>query len=51
MEMLSSFRGDQYEFILVVIKSKHVRSCPSFDITHSVHDQSDRMKTIDGLYQ
>ena len=36
MEMLSSFRGDKHEFCLVVIKFKHVRSCPSFDIT--IHD-------------
>ena len=35
MEMLSSFTGDKHELCLVVIKSKHVRSCPSFDITHT----------------
>ena len=35
MEMLSSFRGDKYELYLVVIKFKHVRSCPSFDITYT----------------
>ena len=35
MEMLSSFRGVKHEFFLVVTKSKHVRSCPSFDITHT----------------
>ena len=33
MEMLSSFGGDKHEFCLVVIKFKHVRSCPSFDIS------------------
>ena len=33
MEMLSSFRGDNHEFCLVVIKYKHVRSYQSFDIT------------------
>ena len=33
MEMLGSFRGDKHEFGLAVIKFKHVRSCPSFDIT------------------
>ena len=32
MGMLRSFRGDKHEFCLVVIKSKHVGSCPSFDI-------------------
>ena len=30
MKMLSSVRGDKHEFCLVVIKSKYVRSCPSF---------------------
>ena len=35
MEMVISFRGDKYEFCLVVIKFKHVRSCPSFDITYT----------------
>ena len=35
MEMLSSFIGDKREFCLVVIKFKHVRSCPSFDITYT----------------
>ena len=35
MEMFSSFRGDKHEFCLVVIKLKHVRSCPSFDITYT----------------
>ena len=35
MEMLSSLRGEKHEFCLVVIKFKHVRSCPSFDITHT----------------
>ena len=34
MEMISSFRGDKDEFYLVVIKFKHVRSCPSFGITY-----------------
>ena len=34
MEMLSSIRGDKHKFFLVVIKSMHVRSSPSFDITH-----------------
>ena len=33
MEMLSSFSGDYHELCFVVIESKHVRSCPSFDIT------------------
>ena len=32
MEMLSSLRGDKHEFCHVVIKFKHVRSCPSFNI-------------------
>ena len=36
MEMLSSLRGDKHEFCLVVIKFKHVRSCPSFDITYTL---------------
>ena len=35
MEMLSSIRGDKHEFCLVVFKSQHVRSCPSFDITNT----------------
>ena len=35
MEMLRSFRGDKHEFCLFVIKFKHVRSCPSFDITYA----------------
>ena len=35
MKMLSSFSGDKHEFCLVVIKFKHVRSCSSFDITHT----------------
>ena len=34
MEMLSSLRGDKHEFCLVVMKSKHVHSCPRFDITY-----------------
>ena len=36
MEMLSSLRGDKHVFCLVVIKFKHVRSCPSFNITYSI---------------
>ena len=36
MEMLGSFRADKHEFCLVVIKFKHVRSCPSFDITYTL---------------
>ena len=32
MEMHRSLRGDKHEFCLTVIKFKHVRSCPSFDI-------------------
>ena len=35
MEILSSFRGDKHELCLVVIKFKHVLSCPSFDITNA----------------
>ena len=35
MELLSSFRGDKHEFCLAVIKFKHVRSCPNFDITYT----------------
>ena len=35
MEMHRSFRGDKHEFSLAVIKFKHVRSCPSFDITYT----------------
>ena len=34
MQMLISLRGNKHEFCLVVIKYKHVRSCPSFDITY-----------------
>ena len=34
MEMLSSFGCDKHEFCLVV-KFKHVRSCPSFDIIYT----------------
>ena len=34
MEMPSYTKGDKHEFCLVVITSKHVRSCPSFDITY-----------------
>ena len=36
MEMPSSLRGDKHELCLVVIKFKHVRSCPSFDIIHKL---------------
>ena len=36
MEMLISFRGGKHEFSLVVIKSKHVHSCPNF--TSLIHD-------------
>ena len=32
MEMFSSFGGDKHEFFLVVVKVKHVHSCPSFDL-------------------
>ena len=35
MEMLTSFRGDEHEFCLVVIKFKHVCSCLSIDITNT----------------
>ena len=35
MEMLSSFGGGKHEFCLVVIKFKHVRCCPSFNITYA----------------
>ena len=35
MEMLSSVMGDKHELCLVAIKFKHVRSFPSFDITHT----------------
>ena len=35
MEMLSSIRGDMQELCFVVIKPKHVRSCPCFDITYT----------------
>ena len=34
METLSSFGGDKHESCLVGIKLKHVRSCPSFEITN-----------------
>ena len=36
--MLSSFRGDKHKFCLVVIKFKHVRSCPDPEIldNHSI---------------
>ena len=36
MEMLSSFGGDKHEFCLVVIKFRHIRSCPS--LTSLIHD-------------
>ena len=35
MEMLSTFRGDRHELCLVVIRFKHVRSCPRFDIAYA----------------
>ena len=35
MEMPSYFGGDYHELCLVVIKSNHVHSCPSFDITYT----------------
>ena len=35
MEMPSSLIGDKHEFCHAVIKLKHVRSCPSFDITYT----------------
>ena len=35
MEMPCSIRGDKHEFCLVVNKVEHVRSCPSFDFTHT----------------
>ena len=35
MEMFRSFRGDKYVLCLAIIKFKHVRSCPSFDITYT----------------
>ena len=35
MEMLSSFGRDKHELRLVVIKFKHVRSCPIFDVTYT----------------
>ena len=35
MEMLSSFGGEKHKFYLVVVKLKHVRSCPVFDITYT----------------
>ena len=34
MEMIISLRGDKHEFCLVVIKYKHVRSCPISYITY-----------------
>ena len=36
MEMLSSFKCDKHELCLVVIKFRHVRSCPS--LTSLMHD-------------
>ena len=35
MEMSSFIGGEKHELCLVVIKFKHVRSCPSFDITYA----------------
>ena len=35
MDMLSSFGGDMHDFCLVVIKFRHDRSCPSYDITYT----------------
>ena len=35
MEMFRSLRGDKDELCLAVIKFKHVRNCPSFDITYT----------------
>ena len=35
MEILSSSAGDKHEFSLVIIKSKHVRCCPSLDIAYA----------------
>ena len=35
MAMHISFRGDKHELFVVVTKFKHVRSCPSFDITYT----------------
>ena len=35
MEMLYSFGGYKNELRLVAIKFKHVRSCPSVDITYT----------------
>ena len=43
MEMLSSLRGEKHEFCLVVIKFKHVRSCPSFDITYTSISNNDKI--------
>ena len=34
MEMFSSVGGDKHEFCLV-IKFRHVRSCPNFDIAYT----------------
>ena len=52
MEMLRSLRGDKHEFCLTVIKYRHVRSCPSFDITYTyifgVSGVSGRGSTSDG---
>ena len=35
MDMSSTFGGGDHEFYLV-IKFKHVRSCPSFEITYTL---------------
>ena len=35
MEVLTSFGGDKHDLGLVVIKFKHFRSCPSFDIKNT----------------
>ena len=46
MEMLNSIGGDKHEFCLVVIKFKHVCSCPSFDITYTELIKKSLMKGI-----
>ena len=35
MEILSSLKGDKHESCLIDVKLKHVRSCPSFDMTYA----------------
>ena len=35
MEMLGSSVGDKHEFCLAVIKFKHVRCCPNFDVNYT----------------